>query len=256
VSVYGVISDVHGNLQALTAVLGALDRSRVDRVVCLGDLVGYNGDSDACVALVRERGVEAIVGNHDLIALGRLGLERAAPQPAFALRRTRATLGPESRRFLAALPATRTYEGCVALFHGGVDDVCEYLSSAQRIEASAARLRARHPEARVCLHGHTHVPRLFEVRGGRALELPLEETVALHRGDGLCFVNPGSIDAARRPLKLAEYALFDSERWTVCFRRVGYDAEAAERRARAGGFRMGRAARALSRARGWLRAHV
>ena len=103
---YGIISDVHGNLEALAAVLAALDRHGVDRIIALGDLVGYNGESNECVEVIRERGIESIAGNHDLIALGRLGTERCAMRPAFTLRRTRRDLTPNSRRFLGGLPST------------------------------------------------------------------------------------------------------------------------------------------------------
>src|SRR5262245_57132900 len=74
----GLLSDIHGNLAALELVLAALDAAEVDRVVCLGDIVGYNPEANECVATVKERGVAAIAGNHDLIALGRLGFDRCA----------------------------------------------------------------------------------------------------------------------------------------------------------------------------------
>jgi predicted phosphodiesterase len=254
--IYGVLSDIHGNQHALTAVLDALDRTSVDKLLCLGDLVGYNGDSDACVRTIRDRGVDAIAGNHDLISLGRLGLDRCAPKPAFALRRTREALADDTRAFLADLPATRTYEGRVALIHGGVDDVQEYLETPARIAANAARLLARLPDARVCFFGHTHEPTVTEIRDGRPTARPPAELVELDRGAAITFVNPGSVDAARRPVKLAQYAIFDSERWTISFRRVEYDHEAAERVARAGGYRMSPARRALRGAARWLRPRV
>jgi len=252
VSIYGIISDVHGNLQALTAVLGELDRAGVDKVLCLGDLVGYNGDSDECVELIRSRGIEAIAGNHDLIALGQLGFDRCSAKPSFALRRTRKQLDEGSRRFLAQLPATRTYEATVALIHGGVDDVCEYLVSPQQIAANAARLRERLPDVRLCFFGHTHTPKLFEVQGERVMARTPAAPIELEARDRLYFINPGSVDAARRPIKLAEYLVFDSARWIVSFRRVGYDHETSERIARAKGLRMGRADVVLHRVRRWL----
>jgi predicted phosphodiesterase len=256
VSRYGVISDVHGNLQALAAVLGALDEAGVDRVICLGDLVGYNGDSDECVELIRSRGIEAIAGNHDLIAVGRLGFDRCGLRPSFALRRTRKQLNIATRRFLAALPPTRIYERSIALIHGGVDDVCEYLVNPHQIAVNAAKLRERQPAVRLCFFGHTHVPKLFEVRGDGAVARPLDAAAELDRRGGLYFVNPGSVDAARRRIKLAEYAVFDSERWTISFFRIGYDDEKSERVARAKGFRMGNAERMVYGAGRWLRERV
>src|SRR5262245_61798512 len=70
---YGVITDIHGNFEALSAALAALDRAGVDRIVCCGDVVGYNADGDRCIQTLAERGIDTISGNHDLIAIGRLG---------------------------------------------------------------------------------------------------------------------------------------------------------------------------------------
>jgi predicted phosphodiesterase len=253
-STYGIIADVHGNLEALTAVLAALGRCRVDKVVCLGDLVGYNGESNECVELIGSRNIEAIAGNHDLIALGLLGTERCAMRPAYTLKRTRTALAEATRRSLSALPRTRLYEERIALVHGGVDDVCEYMTTPARISENASRLTMLHPEARLCFFGHTHVPKLYELTEGVWLEraVPPEGDV-LGRRDRLSFVNPGSVDAARRPTKLAEFAVFDSVRWTIAFHRVPYDHEKAERSAEEKGFRMSRAEEALYTAERWLR---
>jgi predicted phosphodiesterase len=256
VSIYGVISDVHGNLQALTAVLGALDHAGVDKVICLGDLVGYNGHSNECVELIRARGIDAIAGNHDLIALGRLGFDRCSPKPSFALRRTRKLLDEGSRRFLGQLPPTRSYDGTIALIHGSVDDVCEYMVSPQQIASNAARLRQKLPEVRLCFFGHTHTPKIFEVQGDAVMAREPEAVAELQGGDRLYFVNPGSVDAARRPIKLAEYAVFDSTRWMIYFCRVSYDYYTSERIARSKGLRMGRTDVMIHRVRRWLGKHA
>ena len=89
---YGLLADVHGNYEALEAVLAHLRARGVERYACLGDIVGYNADAERCVALVRGHGMEAVAGNHDLIAIGRLGFERCGRRPAHALRRTREVL--------------------------------------------------------------------------------------------------------------------------------------------------------------------
>jgi predicted phosphodiesterase len=164
-STYGIIADVHGNLEALSAVLAALGRCRVDKVVCLGDLVGYNGESNECVELIGSRNIEAIAGNHDLIALGLLGTDRCAMRPAYTLKRTRTALAEATRRSLSALPRTRLYEERIALVHGGVDDVCEYMTTPTRISENASRLTMLHPEAPpVLLRPH---PRAQAVRADR-----------------------------------------------------------------------------------------
>lgn len=255
---YGILSDIHGNLEALQAALAFLDERGVERVLCLGDLVGYNADSDACLRALERLPVEAVAGNHDLIASGALGTERCCDKAAFALRRTRRALSEPGRRALLALPRRRVIEGDVVLVHGSVLDVCQYMNGAARVEQNEALLRRLHPGARVCFFGHTHAPRLYDVRGGVAsAREPGEETLLLPGGDRTFFVNPGSVDAARKEgERRAELAIFDSSRRSISFHRVLYDHERSERRAIEGGYRMTRAdeglytaARALRRGR-------
>ena len=97
-ALYGVLGDIHGNREALAAALDRLDAIGVERLLCVGDLVGYNADPDACVAIIRARGAVVIAGNHDLIGTGRLGFERCSNKAMHSLKRTRRTLSPRSAR--------------------------------------------------------------------------------------------------------------------------------------------------------------
>lgn len=236
---YAVIADVHGNLEALRAVLAAIDRCDVGRTVCLGDVVGYNAEPNECAALLVERGIQTIAGNHDLIAVGRLGFDRCADKPAFTLRRTRKALSDACRAYLSALPAWLPLEADVALIHGGVNDPQEYVTTRERVLDNAGRLTRLAPSARVCFFGHTHEQKLFEVRQGEVTERPARGTATLDRNDSVYFVNPGSVDASRKAEpRVAEYAIFDSTTRTLEFSAVTYDAALVERRAAAHGFRM------------------
>jgi predicted phosphodiesterase len=239
VATYGLISDIHGNLEALHAVLVHLEREGVDHIVALGDLVGYNANSNECIEIIRARGIDCIAGNHDLIALGRLGFERCAVRPEFTLRRTRRELDAGSRKFLSNLPPVRVYEDSIVLIHGGVDDVQEYMRTANDIARNAATFRARWPRARLCLFGHTHDPVLYQV-GPNVRAVPTEANETPLDREHLTFLNPGSVDAARRNAKLAEVAILDSERWTVRYQRVPYDDQKAERSATEAHYRMTR----------------
>jgi predicted phosphodiesterase len=234
---YGLLADIHGNLEALRAALVFLEARDVQAFFCLGDVVGYNADPDGCVAEVRDRGMAAVAGNHDLIAIGRLGLDRCARKAAYALRRTRRVLQPESAAWLATLPPRRTMEGGIVLLHGGVEDVELYLRTPAQIARNAALLAAADPGVRVCFHGHTHEPALWEVRDGVAAARPTGGTVHLP-AEATCFVNPGAIDSARKGAPgRAECAVFDADARTVEFAQVSYDHEAAEGKARRQGYR-------------------
>jgi predicted phosphodiesterase len=237
-AVYGVVADIHGNREALVAVLDALARRGVQRLLCLGDLIGYNADPDECVAMMRERGALAIAGNHDLIALGRLDFRRCSSKAAYSLKRTRRSVAPETRAYLEALPPNRLLEGSIVLVHGGVRDVQQYMVSPRLIADNAALLREDFPGARLCFFGHSHEQKIYRVQGDAVEDIPCLPSNALG-GDGLYFINPGSVDAARkRGHKLAECAILDTDAATLELLRLPYDAAAAEAKAAAFGYRM------------------
>jgi predicted phosphodiesterase len=237
VPLYGVLGDIHGNREALEAILRALDARGVKRLLCVGDIVGYNADPDECVALVRSRCAVAIAGNHDLIGLGRLDFRRCSNKAEYSLRRTRRTLSPESIEWLQTLPPHATLEKSVALVHGGVRDVQQYMVTPAHIRENAAYLAEDFPGARLCFFGHSHEQKVYRVEGNAVTELPVQH-LALEKNP-VYFVNPGSVDASRkRSRKLAECALFDSRSWTVEFLRVPYDGAATEAKAAVFGYRI------------------
>lgn len=239
-AIYGVLGDIHGNREALAAALERLDATGIRQLLCVGDLVGYNADGDACVRMLRERGALCIAGNHDLIGTGRLGFERCSNKAMHSLKRTRRALAVETVRELEMLPSHRTIDGFVVLTHGGVRDVQQYMTQPRHVVQNAAYLREDFPGARICFFGHTHEQRVFEVDGDRVTQIDPAGAVRL-REDRLYFVNPGSVDASRkRAHKLAEFAVFDSERVELRFLRVAYDDAATESKAAAQGYRIDR----------------
>lgn len=238
-AVFGIIADIHGNLEALEAVLAELDRRAIDRIACLGDVVGYNADPDACAAILRERGIPSVAGNHDLIATGRLGLDRCSNKAAYALRRTRKTIAAETRRYLESLPEATAYDGGFVAVHAAVGDVQRYLRRPDQVREAAEPFRERFPDAPVCFFAHTHEPSVFALRGSEAESVAIEGPIRLDDG-ATWFVNPGSVDASRkRAHKLAEFAVFDAATRGIEFHRVPYDDDAVEAKAASGGYRIG-----------------
>ena len=242
---YGVLGDIHGNREALAAALGRLDALGVRRVLCVGDLIGYNADPDECVAMLRERDAVCIAGNHDLIGTGRLGFERCSNKAMHALKQTRRALRPETAAFVAALPSHWVLEDRVLLTHGGVRDVQQYMTKPHHVLENVDYLRQDFPGIRVCFFGHTHEQKVFVVEGDRVAE-PFAGHIGASRevtldGDRDFFVNPGSVDASRkRQSKLAELAVFDSDTLTLRFHSVPYADAETEARAAAGGYRIDR----------------
>lgn len=228
----GVLGDIHGNREALSAVLSALEARGVDRLACVGDVVGYNADPDECAATVRERRMLTIAGNHDLIAVRRLGFGRCANNAAYALRRTRRALADETVAWLETLPLYRELEPGVLMVHGGVRDVQQSMTTRSLIAQNAAWLREDFPGSRICFFSHSHEQKIYEANGdeirGEKVILDPQKTY---------FINPGSVDASRKSRhKLAECAIFDGD--LIEFIRVPYDAASSECKAAAFGYRI------------------
>jgi predicted phosphodiesterase len=239
-ALYGVVADIHGNREALEAALAALERRGIRRLLCLGDIVGYNADPDECVEMLRSRGALAIAGNHDLIGTGRLGFERCSNQAMYALKRTRRSLARASAEWLAGLPPNRVIDGEIVLVHGGVRDVQQYVKHGALVAQNAQWLRADFPKARLCLFGHSHEQKVFELDHEAVREVPQAERVLLNR-NLLYFINPGSVDASRKnSYKAAECAILDTLDWSVEFLRLRYDSAATEAKATVFGYRIGR----------------
>ena len=236
-ALYGVLGDIHGNLEALRAVLAALEARGVSELLCVGDVVGYNADPDECVALLRARRARVIAGNHDLIATRRLGFERCSNKARYALQRTRRGLAPQSVQWLLSLPDRLLVEERVALVHGGVRDVQLYMRTPQLVARNAELLRLDFPGARLCFFGHSHEQKLYEVDAAGAKEIDPRRCV-LDRSR-VHFVNAGSVDAQRKPgARLAECAVFDSDAWAIDFLSAPYEAAATEAKAAVGGYRI------------------
>ncbi|HEY5708905.1 MAG TPA: metallophosphoesterase family protein [Solirubrobacterales bacterium] len=217
-----VITDVHANLPALEAVLEAAEAAGVEETWCLGDVVGYGVEPDACADLVRERCDVCLVGNHDLAVLGALDISSFSEAAAVAVEWTRENVGEGTLEFLRTLEPSGEQEG-IGLFHASPrDPVWEYVLSREQANAGMDS----HP-SRIGLIGHSHVALFFNrpegeesggTRGGQAGDGALLD---LSRGGWL--VNPGSVGQPRDGDPRAAWLELDTEAETACFHRVPYE---------------------------------
>lgn len=217
---YGVISDVHGNLHALRAVLAVLAREGVDAYLCLGDTVGYGAFPNECVAAVTGLSGAAVAGNHDLIALALLSDGRCTPLARESLRWTSRVLTDETHQRLAALPICAVAPGIV-LAHGSPDDPQEYVRSPGRADELLDRLPSVRTDSDVLLLGHTHEPWAYARHGGTLLR-GAAGMVALRPGE-THLLNPGSVGQSRDQLARARFLVLDLDERFAHFRAVRYD---------------------------------
>ena len=217
---YGVISDVHGNLAALDAAVGALRGIGVDGFACTGDLVGYGPQPNECVAAIRELGAVTVAGNHDLIALGALADDRCERLARTSLRWTREMLDDDARDYLARLPRRAVLAGGAVLAHGSLDDPQRYLLTREDASAELGRLAEHHPDARVLIVGHTHVPMACDGAGPPARPGDGERVVL---GERRWLLNPGAVGQSRERLVRARLLVLDLDRSEAVFHAVRYD---------------------------------
>jgi len=216
-----VVSDIHGNLHALEAVLEAIDRDAPDELWCLGDLVGYGPRPNRCCARMAERADVCLIGNHDLAALGRLDLEIFSPDAAVSDAWTAENLEQETRAFLEPLEPQGEREG-VGLFHASPrDPVWEYVLSPGIAYAGLAATTQQ-----LVLVGHSHVALHFHL--STTTLATAEGGVELDLGDDRWLLNPGSVGQPRDTDPRAAWLLLDLEAGKATFRREAYDIAATQ----------------------------
>ena len=225
---YAIISDLHANLEALQAVLDDA-APRVDAVVCLGDIVGYNADPHECLRRVRETCAVVIAGNHDQAACGVRRYDDFNDWAREAIDWTRQRLSAAELGYLNALPETAPFGNGWLAAHGSPRDTDEYLFDRLGFEVAFDHLRRLRPDVRGCFVGHTHLPMIWACSSdGRVAQVGAESRTV--RLDPACryVVNPGSVGQPRDGNPLAAYAILDEAAATVEFRRVPYDVAAAQ----------------------------
>lgn len=226
---YAVVSDLHSNIEALAAVLGAVDDLGIDGVLCLGDLVGYGADPNEVIDLIRTRTVNVVRGNHDHAAVEPGHEAYFNPWGQAAIRWTRGRLTRENRRYLYDLPLALSVGG-VRLVHAcpSEPDTWRYI-----MDADDAAVEFDSFDEAVCFIGHSHVP-LCAVSAAGSVATLLDEEVPIEDGKQY-LVNVGSVGQPRDGDPRASFGVLDLDRRTVRRHRVQYDAGAAREKILAAG---------------------
>lgn len=226
-----IISDIHGNLEALTAVLADVEAQNVDELVCLGDVVGYGPNPCECLDVVMRRARFTILGNHDQAAL--FDPDGFNPVALRAIYWTRDRLDDTSggrqamanRRwdFISELEKHKKVDG-IQYVHGSPrDPTNEYVFPETVYDVSKMRSMFERIE-QCCFQGHTHMPGVFT----EDLEFvdPSKCDHEFELGKEKLMVNVGSVGQPRDENPRSCYVIFDTDKRRVQFRRVEYDVEA------------------------------
>jgi diadenosine tetraphosphatase ApaH/serine/threonine PP2A family protein phosphatase len=220
---YGIFSDIHGNLEALQAVLSRMDELGVERRVCLGDVVGYGPNPNECVQLVREKAHITILGNHDSVALGWEAAENFNFYARRAIEWTREVLTDDSVAFLKSLRYTESENG-LCFVHSSPHSPADwyYVTDLEDAADSFNFFRER-----ICFIGHTHFPVIVVKENEQSFRICDGLSYEPAPGERM-LVNDGSVGQPRDRNPLASFAVCDSETGAVEIMRVPYDVTATQ----------------------------
>jgi predicted phosphodiesterase len=219
----GVIGDIHGNLEALTAVLEILEAEHVDDVVCVGDVVGYGADPVECIRIVRERTSVVVAGNHDYGAVGKQALDYFNSAAREAVLWTGKQLSDEDRRWLSNLPLvhrSKEYELVHASFYR--PEAFEYIFNPEEATPSFTFQKSK-----LAFFGHTHWPSTF--LDGEPVRHSIQKVVPIDP-PGKVLINVGAVGQPRDSDPTASVVILDLGKGRVNFKRAQYDIQAAAKK--------------------------
>jgi diadenosine tetraphosphatase ApaH/serine/threonine PP2A family protein phosphatase len=221
----GIFSDVHANIEALSAVMDAYDGESIDRYYCIGDVVGYGASPNECCNIIRERAEVTILGNHDAAVAGRMDYSYYYEAARNALDMHASVLTEGNMKWLKSLP-----------YKFELNDLGVHLCHGSPLRLEEFEYIFAPEQARECLTiwddlgdltliGHSHLCKVFALKMGEVEELPPKRFTM--REGYKYIVSVGSVGQPRDYDNRASYTVFDTETRDFEFKRVEYDIESA-----------------------------
>jgi diadenosine tetraphosphatase ApaH/serine/threonine PP2A family protein phosphatase len=220
---YAIFGDVHGNLEALNAVLDSMKTEGTTHYACVGDIVGYGANPVECVEKIKALRCKVVLGNHDAGAVGKTDVRFFNSAARAAVEWSREVLDGTSASFLSSLPYVDRTEN-FTLAHATAVNPEDWTYIFTRFEAQSY---FRYQEDPICFVGHTHVPALFSENPTHLI--PLTSTIQL-QPDTKYIVNVGSVGQPRDGNPQASYVIYDVALNSIKFVRVSYDVHIAQRK--------------------------
>ena len=219
----GIFSDVHANIEALSAVFEAFKAERIDKYVCIGDVVGYGASPNECCDQIRKQAAYTILGNHDAAVAGRMDYSYYYDAARQALDLHSRQLRQENKDWLESLPY-EVRDGDLTFCHGSPINLeeFEYIFS---VEQASRCLEIWDDLGLVTFIGHSHLCKSFALTREEVFEVVANKFVI--RPEHRYIISVGSVGQPRDYDNRASYTIYDSEEKTFEFKRVAYDIDAA-----------------------------
>lgn len=223
---YGIISDIHGNLEALESVIHALKKEKVDQFLCLGDVLGYGADPLSCTEIIRELKPVVIAGNHDWGCIDKLGLDYFNQMAKEAVIWTKEKLTPAYTSWFEPLPLVEKINNII-LVHGSLYQPEKFLYVLDYISARAS-INCLEENQNICLVGHTHLPSIYIEQEGK-IQYSSATSITIEPQKRY-LINVGSVGQPRDRNPRASYGIYDTETRLLRIERLEYDIEKAQRK--------------------------
>ncbi|MBI5493391.1 MAG: metallophosphoesterase family protein [Deltaproteobacteria bacterium] len=223
---YGIFSDVHGNLEAMTAVRKGYEEEQIDRFVCLGDMVGYGANPNEICNIVRDMADVVLLGNHDAAVSGRMDYSYYYDAARHALDWCARRMTPENLAFLKGLPYTHR-EGDLEFCHGSpaVPQEFEYIFTREK---ARELLPSWDRMAWVTFIGHSHLTRCFALTPNEVYDVVASEFEL--QQDYKYIITVGSVGQPRDYDNRSCCTILDTDTWQFRYKRVEYDIESAKQK--------------------------
>lgn len=223
-----IISDIHANLEALQVVLDDIESRSVDRIICLGDILGYGPNPVECVDLIAERCEWSLMGNHDFGALYEPTNFNAAAESSAYWTRTQFESEPDSKQatsrweFLGRLRVRVSFGNFLCVHGSPRRPINEYVFPEDAINSPVKMQQIFDRIQKYCLVGHTHVPGVFTDEPDFYTPDDLEGVYTIQNGEK-AIINPGSVGQPRDMDPRASYAILNEDEMKIEFFRLEYD---------------------------------
>jgi predicted phosphodiesterase len=230
---YLIFSDIHSNIEAFEKFLGQKKVKNVDKILFLGDLVGYGPDPDRVISQFRELPhLRTVRGNHDKVIAE---LESSAlfnPAAAFSAEWSKLKISPANFNYLKKLPkGPQVIDRCITICHGSTFDEDYYVFS--QFEATES---FRFMETSIGFFGHTHFPIIYYLRNDKLDVVPLSENTSIKLDRNTRYlINPGSIGQPRDKNPAPSFVVFDSSKMEISFNRFTYEVGKTQKKIRDAG---------------------
>ncbi len=215
---YIIFSDVHSNLEALQEFIKINENKKINKMICLGDIIGYGASPSECLFLIMKNTEITLKGNHERMLIDIELRNYANSSARRAIEWTDEHLSQKEKEIIDGLPETSTIEKRFMAVHGSPLDPDEYILRAN--QALEVILFIKRKGLKLCFHGHTHLPGIFDENGRYFYDIG---TIFNLSPEHSYLINPGSIGQPRDGDNRSSFCEFDSESLSIVFHRFDYD---------------------------------